>query len=573
MIVLRPITRTRLIHSFRTSIICFLSVFFNPHLILAIQEQVHYDVVIRGGIVYSPSRTSDTAVGIRGNQIVAIGNDQTILKGVGPLTRQVDAEGGAITPGLNDAHVHFFSGSNSLDQVDLLAEDTQSKVESAIERYAAKNPEKKWIQGRGWLYGAFPEGLPKKQILDRIVSDRPVLMRCYDGHTVWVNSKALQLANIHRSTRNPDNGEIVRDANGEPTGVLKEAAQNLIDSIVPQPDRNEKREAIQKAIAIAHQLGVTSVQEAGLGEEDIAILDSLRQEGQLPLRFSIALEARPGFTEQDADRLDQVRRKFSQLKIGAVKFYADGVIESHTAAMLQPYSNRNTLGMPEYARDDLLRTVAMLDRRNWQVWIHAIGDGGIRMSLDAIESAIAQNPIPTRGRRHRLEHIESISQADISRFGKLEVIASMQPMHANPNGNIFNVWAVNLGPERAARAWAWKSIRDAGGRLAFGTDWPVVGLDPRPGLHVAIYRQTPEGDPPQGFVPSQRLDALTALEAYTAGAAYAEFAEKERGFLAPGMAADIVVWDRDWLQEPPLPMTTRVQFTLFDGRIVYSARP
>ncbi len=397
-------------------------------------------------------------------------------------------------------------------------------------------------------------------------------MRCYDGHTVWVNSKALQLANITRDTRNPNNGVIERDAKGEPTGVLKEAAQNLIDSIVPQPSREEKLAAVQRAIAIAHQLGVTSVQEAGLGEVDIEILDTLRQDGRLPLRFYIALESRPGLTEQDADRLDQIRKKYSKLNIGAVKFYSDGVIESHTAALLQPYSNRNTSGMPEYAREDLERIVTMLDRRGWQIMIHAIGDGGIRMSLDAIESATTRNPAPNRGRRHRLEHIESVSQSDIARFAKLGVIASMQPMHANPNGNIFNVWAVNLGPERAERAWAWKSIRDAGGRLAFGTDWPVVGLDPRPGLHVAIFRQTPDGKPAEGFVPSQRLEPITALEAYTTGSSYAEFAENERGTLAPGMLADVVVWDRDWLRDSPQPMNAHVTFTLFDGRIVYSEK-
>jgi predicted amidohydrolase YtcJ len=216
------------------------------------------------------------------------------------------------------------------------------------------------------------------------------------------------------------------------------------------------------------------------------------------------------------------------------------------------------------------RVISALDRHGFQIMVHAIGDGGIRMTLDALELAAKQNPAPAQGRRNRLEHIESVSREDIPRFGQLGIIASMQPFHANPNSNIFNVWAVNLGPERASRAWSWKSIQDAGGRLAFGTDWPVVGLDPIPGLHTAMTRQTLEGKPPGGFVPEQRLSLSEALRAYTSGAAFAEFAEREKGSLETGMLADVVVWDRDIFSVPVNEVkNAKVVKTIYDGQVVF----
>ena len=264
--------------------------------------------------------------------------------------------------------------------------------------------------------------------------------------------------------------------------------------------------------------------------------------------------------------------RFKDLSIGAVKLYADGVIESHTAALLQPYANNPILGLPEYSQADLNRVVAMLDRHGYQIMVHAIGDGGIRMTLDAMELAAKENPALAQGRRHRLEHLESISREDIPRFGQLGIIASMQPFHANPNSNIFNVWAVNLGPERASRAWSWKSIQDAGGRLAFGTDWPVVGLDPRAGLHTAMTRQTLDGVPAGGFGPEQRLSLSEALRAYTSGSAFAEFAEQKKGRLQSGMLADLVVWDRDIFAVPVSQVKdAHVVKTIYDGKVVFAS--
>lgn len=527
------------------------------------------DLIIVNGHLFGADSSTSQAIAIADDRIVAVGTSAEIARLQGPNTQRMDAAGASVTPGLHDAHVHFLSGSLSLSQIDLSSSDDLGEIEATIRTFVDAHPQLTVYVGRGWLYGSFPDGLPDKAMLDRLIPDRPAIMRCYDGHTVWVNTKALQAAGITRDTPDPEAGIIVRDpATGEATGVLKESAQNLIDKVIPQPTRDEKLAALRQGIAHAHRLGVTSVCEAGIGLAELDALETLRAAGQLQLRYAIALEGKPRMTDEQLNQLAELKRRFARLDIRAVKLYVDGVIESHTAALLAPYANRETLGLPETNQADLNRTIGDLDQRGWQIMVHAIGDGGIRMTLDAIELAMQQNPVPAVGRRHRLEHIESISQADVKRFGALGIIASMQPYHANPNSNIFNVWAVNLGPERASRAWAWNSIRQAGGRLAFGSDWPVVGIDPRLGIHVALTRQTLDGQPPAGFLPEQRLPLDQVLQAYTSDAAYAQFAEAQQGSLKVGQLADIVIWNRDLFALPPDKVhTAEVKHTIFAGKV------
>lgn len=531
------------------------------------------DFIIVNAKVYSPPNNFYEAIAIKKNRILAVGKRTDIEKLAGESTRRIDAAGNAVTPAFNDAHVHMFSGSESLQQVDLLDAVSLEDIGNRIRSFSVANPNKPVIVGRGWLYGFFQDGLPTRKQLDVLVSDRPAVMKCYDGHSMWLNSKALVVAGITRDTKDPENGIVVRDANGEPTGVLKEAAMSLADSVMPKLTSDERKEALRAAILEAHQLGVTSVQEAGIGLAELEVLDSLQRSGELKLRIYIALEGHPRMTEAEIDQLDTLRARFKKLSIGAVKLYADGVIEAHTAALLQPYANNPARGLPEFTQAEMNRVIEALDRHQFQIMVHAIGDGGIRMTLDAMEHTMKVNLARTKGRRHRLEHIESISKEDIPRFGQLGIIASMQPFHANPNSNIFNVWAANLGPERASRAWSWKSIQDAGGRLAFGTDWPVVGLDPIPGLHTALTRQTLDGEPKDGFIPEQRLSLRDALQAYTTGSAYAEFAESEKGRLEVGMLADVIVWDRDIFSVSTNEVkNARVLKTIFDGQVVFESK-
>jgi predicted amidohydrolase YtcJ len=294
------------------------------------------------------------------------------------------------------------------------------------------------------------------------------------------------------------------------------------------------------------------------------------------VRVYYALSVGPELDEAGVEKLNAVWQRYPDdplLKAGAIKIMVDGVIESYTAAMLAPYSTRPVSGEPMWTSQQLDRVVAMLDRRGWQIMIHAIGDRGIRMSLDAYERAAAANPAPARGRRHRVEHIETTDPADIPRFGKLGVIASLEPFHANPSQNQIAVWEANVGPGRAARGWAYGSISAGGGRLAFGSDWPVVTLDPRFGVNMAVNRTTPEGTPAGGWHARERVPLRTALDAYTSGAAYASYDEQRKGTIAPGMLADLVVMTRDMIGLPSARfLDAEVAVTVFDGKVVYERR-
>jgi predicted amidohydrolase YtcJ len=348
----------------------------------------------------------------------------------------------------------------------------------------------------------------------------------------------------------------------------------LMSKVAPQPTEEDRLAAIRAAMDEAHRLGITSVQDAGGPAGDLELYDRLRRRNELTLRVYQALRADATLTEAGLDELEQIRTRFADdplLKTGAIKLVADGVIEAHTAAMLEPYANRTaTRGDARFTPEQLNAVVSMLDRRGWQVMTHAIGDAAVRMTLDAYEAAAANNPMPERGRRHRIEHIETIDAADVPRFGKLGVIASFQPVHATPSPTPGDVWSTNIGDERASRGWLWASIARAKGPLAFGSDWPVMTFDPKIGLHVATTRTTPEGLPKGGWLPAERLPLRQAIQAYTRDGAWASFDEQRKGTLARDMLADIVVLSDDIFSAPPARLTTtEVVVTIADGKVVY----
>jgi predicted amidohydrolase YtcJ len=372
---------------------------------------------------------------------------------------------------------------------------------------------------------------------------------------------------------------IVKDSRtGEPTGALKEAAMALVTAAAPKPTEEDRLAAIRAAIDEANRFGITSVQDAGGTAADLELFDRLRKRRELTLRVYQALRADATLTEAGLHELDEVRTRFGDdpvLKTGAVKLIADGVIESHTAAMLEPYANRPSIkGDPRFTPEQLNKVVAMLDKRGWQVMTHAIGDNAVRMTLDAYQAAAAANAAPERGRRHRIEHIETIDPDDIPRFGKLGVVASMEPVHATPSPTPGDVWSVNIGEARASRGWMWNSIAKAGGRLAFGSDWPVMTLNPLKGLHVAVTRTTEDGLPEGGWIPTERLPMRKAIDAYTRDAAWASFDELRKGMLARDMLADIVVLTDDIFSGPASRLTTtEVAVTIADGKVVYRRDP
>src|SRR3954467_412373 len=536
------------------------------------------DLVIVNGRVFTADERGTTAeaVAMAGNKILLVGTNDAVSDLRGPQTRVVDAHGATVAPGFNDSHVHFISGGMTLGDVDLAGLTTLAQVQDKIRAFAAAHADAAWVEGRGWLYPPFPGGTPAREQLDAAVPDRPAVMTCYDGHSVWVNSKALALAGITKDTPNPTNGLVVKDPRtGEPTGHLKESATALVRKVMPKPTEADRRAALRNAVAHAHQFGVTSVQNAGTSFEDVELYKEALRAGELQVRAYLAMSTSSATTEADLDRMEQTRKALGDdptLTTGAVKIYADGVIESRTAAMLAPYENSQAAGAPNLSADQLDHLVAMVDKRGWQIFIHAIGDRAIRMSLDAFERAAAANPAPARGRRHRLEHIEAVAAADIPRFGKLGVIASQQPMHV-PLGDMNSEhpsgpWPDNVGPDRYSRAWAWKSIQGAGGRLTFGSDWPVAPLDAGLGIWVVATRKGPANEA------DQKLPMSEAINGYTRWPAYASFEERRKGTLSAGMLADIVVLATDVFTNPPVKAGDVVaDTTIFDGRIVYERSP
>ena len=536
------------------------------------------DVIVVHGRVYTenPKQPWAQAVAIHGAKIVAVGDDTAIEKLRGMGTKVVNAGGKLVLPGFTDCHIHFLEGSLSLGRVNLEGAKDVPDIQKKLREYAAEHPGDDWILGRGWNYAMFgPEALPHKKYLDELFPDRPAFLEGYDGHTYWANSKALALAGIKRETPSPPNGIIVRDPQtGEATGALKEAAQELVAKVIPKPARAEKLLALRAGMKWGNQNGLTRVHSAGGDFEILDLYDEMRHRGDLSLRMYIAYFLNPpSLRPQDLDAMEGARKKFHDewIDAGAAKLMLDGVVESHTAAMLDPYSDDPSLkGKPFWEPANYNAAVAELDKRGLQLFTHAIGDYGVRMALDGYENAEQRNHKDDR--RPRIEHIETVAAADIPRFGKLGVIASMQPLHSYPDADTLGVWARNAGPDRASRAWAWKSIADAGGHLGFGSDWPVVTLNPWEGIQTAVTRQTAEGTPANGFVPEQRLTVAQAVDGYTLGAAFAGRREKTEGSLEVGKLADLIIISQNIFDINPHKIgATKVLTTIVGGRVVYQA--
>ena len=351
----------------------------------------------------------------------------------------VDAGGRSVVPGFNDTHLHLFEGGFAAERADLGRAASVEEVQARLREFAAAQPKRPWVLGEGWSYNTFPGGMPTRAQLDAVVSDRPAFMRCFDYHTAWVNTKALELAGITKDTQDPVNGTIVRDPKtGEPTGVLQESAQGLVSRLLPEPTFEERQGVLDAVTARLHAAGVTSVQNALGSAAEFETYDRARKSGRLALRVYSAVAPSGLFssdppapiTSEMIDGWDALRKTYAadaRFKLGMVKLFVDGVIETHTATLLAPYANRPTSGPSNYTPAELTRIVTLLDRRGWQVMMHAVGDGAVRMALDAVEAATAANPGPAHGRRHRIDHIETLDPADAPRFGQLGVVASMHP--------------------------------------------------------------------------------------------------------------------------------------------------
>jgi predicted amidohydrolase YtcJ len=511
------------------------------------------DLVLRNGRIWTGTGFTDS-IAITGNKISAAGS-------AGPRTRVVDLGGRFAMPGINDAHIHFLGGSIGLTQVDLTGACTVEAMQKRVAEFAQANPNEQWITGRGWEYYCFPNArLPRREDLDAVVRDRPVYLKAYDGHTGWANSMALRISEVRKDSRFTGYGEIVRDANGQPTGALKEGAMALVARHVPEMTRAQKTAALRRGLTLAASLGITSMQNASGDEEEV----SLYAEMPHTVRMSVAMTSGRATPENIARwRALSAQHSGDWLKVKAVKFMIDGVIESKTAAMLEPYADGSKdVGSPAWNEAEFKAAIARVHQAGFQIYTHAIGDRGVRMTLDAYEAS-------GRPARHRIEHIETIHPADLPRFAKLGVIASMEPIHADPD--TVDVWSKMVGPQRLPLSFPWRSLEKAGARLVFSSDWPAcLTVNPWRGIHNAVNRRTIEGNPPGGWLPEQRVSVESALKAYTSGAAYASFEEQIKGTLEPGKLADLVVLSQDLFQIDPMKIhQTRVLLTILDGKPVH----
>ena len=549
---------------------CLMSA-FTPSASRAQQSEADLVIVNARVRTMDKQRPEAEAVAVRANRVAAVGTVAEVRRLAGPRTRVVDAKGATVLPGFNDAHVHFLSGGFQLSSVDLRDAPTPQEFAARIRRFAGGLPKGRWITGGDWDHERWPGApLPTKELIDSFTPDRPVFVNRLDGHMALANSYALKLAGVTRETPDPPGGLIVRDpVTGEPTGVLKDAAQSFVWKVIPERSFEEKLAAARAATNHAAAHGVTSVQDMSAGD-DVGVYQTLLERGELKTRV-YAVAPLPGW-----ERLGRVgvRRAFGgdMLRIGGLKGFADGSLGSTTALFFEPYLDApNTSGLPGdemFPEGAMLKRVEGADAAGLQVMIHAIGD----KANDAILSIFERvgKSAGARDRRFRIEHAQHIRAQDIPRFGRAQVVASMQPYHCIDDGR----WAEKrIGRERARGTYAFRSLLDAGATLAFGSDWTVAPIDPLLGIYAAATRRTLDGRNPGGWVPEQKISVEEAARAYTVGSAYAEFADGVKGTITPGKLADLVVLTEDIFKIDAAAIDkVRVALTVMDGRVVYEKK-
>ncbi|MBN1479768.1 amidohydrolase [candidate division KSB1 bacterium] len=532
------------------------------------------DMVILNGKIFTvdPNEPYAEALAIQGNIIAAVGKTADIEKLVTPATTVIDAKSRLVTPGFNDAHLHFISGGQSLLELDLAGCRRSEDIQKKLRVVAECTPVGAWITGRGWDHTLFNNGQwPVKEMLDVVIPDHPVFLRRIDGHVGWANSYALRLAGISSETPNPEGGEIVRDAlTFGATGILKETAMQMVAEIIPANSTEQKERALDKALKDAARLGVTSIQDNS-GIETIELYQKRFLSGQLTVRVSEWLDFD---VAQTPEKLRQTYEYYSaytepdMLRLGLVKGFVDGTLGSRTAYFFTPYAdNPATVGLPQYTQEELEKLAFAADSLNMQIGLHCIGDKANWMALTAYEKARDQNN--RKDLRHRIEHTQVLRLEDIPKLAQLGVVASMQPTHCTSDLR----WAEQrIGHERCKGAYAWRKILLAGGVIAFGTDWPVEPLDPMRGLYSAVTRKNIEsGEPANGWFADQCLTIEEAIYCYTMASAYAEHQEKRKGSITPGKLADIIILSNDVLTcQPKDILSTKVDMTIFNGNIIYT---
>jgi predicted amidohydrolase YtcJ len=534
------------------------------------------DLVLTNGRVYTvdAARSWASAVAIRGDRIVYVGDDAGVRRWAGGGTHVVDLHGRMVLPAFHDSHVHPVSAGVELGQCDLNDAADVAALQERVRKCAAAHPDG-WIVGGGWPLPLFPEANPRKEMLDAIVADRPVVLSAADGHSAWVNSAALRAAGITRQTPDPPNGRIEHDPQtGEPSGTLREAAASLVKT--PEISAADRIAGLKRALAIMNGFGIVAVQEASAGEDTLQTYLTADREGWLSARVRVSLhvDSQRG-VEQVKDLLALRQKRSARVTPDAVKFFVDGVIESRTAALLEPYLPNPKApdaapgkGIANYTPERLSALVTALDRERFQVHMHAIGDGAIRMGLDAI--AAARNANGPRDARPQIAHIQLFDPADIPRFRQLGVVADFQPLWAYADSYITDLTEPILGPARSRWLYPIRSVMESGAVVAAGSDWSVSSVNPLEGIQVGVTRRAPNAGPGEAWIPQERASLADMIAAYTIAGAYVAFEERESGSIEAGKRADLIVLDHDLFAIPAQQIhDTKVLWTLLEGQTVW----
>jgi hypothetical protein len=524
------------------------------------------DTILVNGKIFTIKQAQPwaDACAIKDGKFIAVGEERLILKFKGKSTAVIDLKSRLVLPGFNDAHVHFSDGGFYLLGIDLRDARDEDELVERIKNYAAKLNKGEWILGGNWDHEAWPSKKhPTKELIDEVTRDNPVFVQRLDGHIALANSLALKLAGITKNMPNPQGGEITKDPKtGEPTGILKDAAQSFIGAVIPQPTREQLKKAIKTAIQHANSLGVTSIQD-NASQADLEIYQELLKDNELTLRINAW---RPGYLYEEFGKIG-ILPNFGNdmLRIGTMKVFTDGSMGAGTALFYKPYADDSTTcGIPIYPEDQLYDLIKSIDKAGLQIAAHAIGDKANAWILNAFEKAFKENG--RRDARHRIEHAQVVLPEDIKRYKELGIIASIQPSHCIDDMR----WAEKRIGDRAKHSYLFNSFVKEGVKIAFGTDWTVEPLNPMLGLYAAVTREYPEGGPEGGWFPDEKITLEQAIEFYTLGSAYAEFHEDVKGSIKVGKLADLVVLNQNLFEiEPKEILDTKVDLTMLGGKVVF----
>ncbi len=530
------------------------------------------DRILKNGVIYTlnAARPTASALAIRGDRVMAVGSWEEVAPLAGGRTVIVDLAGATAYPGFVDSHAHVGGLGRAMEILDLTGAASEAEAAAQVRLAAATTPAGDWILGRGWDQNRWlDKRFPTHASLTAAAPDHPVVLTRVDGHAIWSNRRAMEMAGLGDRAVPVDGGEILVDEAGRPTGIFVDRASDLIESKIPAARPDEIRRRLQQSMKRCATLGLTQVHDAGIGPTELAEYRALLQANQMPIRIWAMLEGDEAWLESQL-AAGVLQDAAGLLTIRAVKMYADGALGSRGAWLLTPYTDRpDTCGLPVNPPETLERIARLCARYGFQACTHAIGDRANRTVLDAYQRALAGVP-DGRERRFRVEHAQVLAMADIPRFHALGVIPSMQPTHCTSD----MPWAAHrLGPERARYAYAWQTLIRTGVVIPTGSDFPVEAPDPLLGFYAAVTRADKAGHPPGGWTSMERMTREQALRGMTEWSAYAAFQEKDKGVLAPGKWADITVTDQDLLQVPERDiLKTRVLLTVVGGRIVHDGR-